>query len=220
MLSSVKCPHCDVGIHDYSQRTQAFVISDGSTWFAYHQLCAECKKPIVFLEASRVSPPHQVPTTHIPRYLVFPTNKSSRPVPSEVTDPYRTDFDEAVAVLTLSPKASAALGRRLLQAVLRDKAATTAKDLFDQIEEVIASGKLPSHIADDLHAVRNIGNFAAHEIKSKVTGAIVDVEAGEAEWNLDVLESLFDFYFVEPTKAAARKATLNKKLAEAGKPPI
>jgi hypothetical protein len=51
-------------------------------------------------------------------------------------------------------------------------------------------------------------------------GAIVDVEVGEAEWNLDVLESLFDFYFVEPTKAAQRKAALNKKLKEAGKPTI
>lgn len=68
--------------------------------------------------------------------------------------------------------------------------------------------------------MRNIGNFAAHEIKSKITGAIVEVETGEAEWNLDVLESLFDFYFVEPSKAAVRKAALNKKLREAGKPEI
>jgi len=129
--------------------------------------------------------------------MAYPPHKSLRPLPSEVPDPYKRDFDEAAAVLPLSPKASAALSRRNLQAVLRDKALTKQKDLFDQIEEVVATGKLPSHIADELHAVRNIGNFAAHEIKSKVTGAIVDVEAGEAEWNLDVLESLFDFYFVE-----------------------
>jgi hypothetical protein len=48
----------------------------------------------------------------------------------------------------------------------------------------------------------------------------VEVEAGEAEWNLDVLESLFDFYFVEPTKAAIRRAELNRKLKEAGKPEL
>jgi hypothetical protein len=152
--------------------------------------------------------------------MVFPPNASTRPLPAEVPDPYKRDFDEACSVLSLSPKASAALSRRNLQAVLRDKAPTTSKDLFDQIEEVTASGKLPSHISDDLHAVRNIGNFAAHEIKSKTTGAIVDVEAGEAEWNLDVLESHFDFYFVEPAKAAKRKAELNKKLKDAGKPEI
>ena len=65
-----------------------------------------------------------------------------------------------------------------------------------------------------------IGNFAAHPLKSTTTGSIVDVEPGEAEWNLDVLESLFDFYFVQPAISAKRKAELNKKLKEAGKPKL
>jgi hypothetical protein len=173
----------------------------------------------VYLEASRQIGNGPI-STSTPRFMAYPKNASTRPLPAEVPEPYRSDFEEAVAVLPLSTKASAALSRRNLQAVLRDKAATKSKDLFDQIEEVIDSGKLPSHITEGLHAMRNIGNFAAHEIKSKTTGAIVDVEPGEAEWNLDVLESLFDFYFVEPAKTAKRKADLNKKLKEAGKPEI
>ncbi len=79
---------------------------------------------------------------------------------------------------------------------------------------------IPSHIAEDLDAVRNIGNFAAHPIKSQSTGEIVAVEPGEADWNLSVLESLFDFYFVAPARSKARKDALNKKLADAGKPPL
>jgi len=71
-----------------------------------------------------------------------------------------------------------------------------------------------------LDAVRNIGNFAAHPMKSQSTGEIVPVEPGEAEWNLDVLESLFDFHFVAPAKTKARKDALNKKLKDAGKPPV
>jgi uncharacterized protein DUF4145 len=149
--------------------------------------------------------------------MAYP-QKRIRPVPPEVPDPYRQDYAEACKVLDDSAKASAALSRRNLQAVLRDKAGTKSKDLFDQIEEVINSGRVPSHIAEDLHAVRNIGNFAAHTIKSTTTGAIVDVEAGEAEWNLDVLDLLFDFYFVQPALSAKRKAELNKKLKAAGKP--
>lgn len=215
----MKCPHCQVGIFEGLSKSQPFSTQDGQIWTASSLTCPECKKPIVYLEANRQISPHQMPIT-IPRFMAYPRNASARPLPAEVTDPYRSDFEEAVAALPLSPKASAALSRRNLQAVLRDKAATKSKDLFDQIEEVIASGKLPSHISDGLHAMRNIGNFAAHEIKSKITGAIVDVEAGEAEWNLDVLESLFDFYFVEPGKTAKRKAELNKKLKEAGKPEI
>jgi hypothetical protein len=104
-----------------------------------------------------------------------------------------------------------------LQAILRDKAGTKSKNLHDQIEEVINSGKVPSHICDDLHAVRVVGNFAAHLMKSTATGEIIDVEPGEAEWNLDVLELLFDFYFVQPAISAKRKADLNAKLKAAGK---
>jgi uncharacterized protein Smg (DUF494 family) len=46
------------------------------------------------------------------------------------------------------------------------------------------------------------------------------VETGEAEWNLDVLESLFDFYFVQPANLKKKKDALNLKLKEAGKPPM
>ena len=123
-------------------------------------------------------------------------------------------------MLPLSAKASAALSRRCLQAVLREKGQTKKKDLADQIDEVIDAKAVPAYIADALHAVRNIGNFGAHPMKSTNTGEIIDVEPGEAEWNLDVLESVFDFYFVQPELAAKRKAELNKKLKEAGKPEI
>jgi hypothetical protein len=73
---------------------------------------------------------------------------------------------------------------------------------------VLDTKQLPSTIADSIDSVRHIGNFAAHPIKSQSTGEIVDVEPNEAEWNLDVLESLFDFYYVLPAKAQAKKRTL------------
>jgi len=59
-------------------------------------------------------------------------------------------------------------------------------------------------IAQAIDAIRHIGN----------TGEIMDVEPGEAEWSLDVLEALFDHYFVQPTVLAAKKAALNQKLAD------
>lgn len=96
----------------------------------------------------------------------------------------------------------------------------TKHDLADQIEDAIASGKLPSQITESLDAVRNIGNFAAHPQKSKASGQLLDVEAGEAEWNLETVEALFDFYFVQPKIVADKKTALNTKLAAAGKPAI
>jgi hypothetical protein len=218
----MKCPHCLVSIHESFTTTgiatlQAMTRPDGTaipirSIQSLHQVCPECKEIIAKV---------QISTSGIGTKIFEACPKGvTRPVPVEVPDPYRADFLEASLVLRDSAKASAAISRRCLQAVLRDKAQTKSKDLFDQIEEVSAPGVLPSHIVEDLHAVRSIGNIAAHTMKSTNTGEIIDVAPGEAEWNLDVLESLFDFYFVQPAFSTKRKAELNKKLKEAGKPEI
>lgn len=70
-----------------------------------------------------------------------------------------------------------------------------------------------------IDAIRNIGNFSTHPIKSKTMGEIVDVEDG-AEWNLEVLEGLFDFYFIQPAVTKKKKDVLNAKLSALGKPPM
>lgn len=75
-------------------------------------------------------------------------------------------------------------------------------------------------MSESIDAVRNIGNFAAHPSKSTATGEIADVEPGEADWNLDVLESLFEFYFIQPAQTRRKKDELIKKLEEYGKPPM
>ena len=66
--------------------------------------------------------------------------------------------------------------------------------------------------------MRNIGNFGTHPIKSLKSLEIIEVEPGEAEWNLETLDALFDFYFVQPARIQAKKVALNAKLKEAGKP--
>jgi hypothetical protein len=218
----MKCPHCATGIAPAFQSLEVAkfepimgeggrCISAGGVWSVMRMRCPECHEAVLMLE-SRIA-------GTAARHYIRPKG-SVRPIPSEVLDPYKQDFLEACRVLEDSPKASAALSRRCLQAILRDKAGTKSRDLYDQIEEAINSGKMPSHICEGLHAVRVVGNFAAHTMKSTATGEIIDVEPGEAEWNLDVLELLFDFYFVQPAISAKRKAELNAKLKAAGKPEL
>lgn len=154
------------------------------------------------------------------KVLIRPKSASRSPVPAEVPVGIADDYKEASLVLADSPKASAALSRRCLQSILREKGGVKERDLAKEIQKVLDSGQLPSYLADDLDAVRHIGNFAAHPIKSQNTGEVLPVEPGEAEWNLDVIESLFDFYFVAPSRAQARRDALNKKLDDAGKPPM
>jgi hypothetical protein len=127
---------------------------------------------------------------------------------------------EACRVLSDSPKASAALSRRCLQALLHDKVNVKRRNLDEEIKAVIESGRFPSHIAESLDAIRKIGNFAAHPIKSQNSGEIIEVEPGEAEWTLDVLESLFDFLFVQPAITREKREALDAKLAEAIRPPL
>jgi hypothetical protein len=217
----MKCPHCTVEIHSASTEVQIGnfdryrekkeIRQIAMFWRTSLQRCPACSEDIIFLYRS-------ISNNNInPYFLAYPRS-SSRLIPDAVPDPYRSDFNEACLVLNLSPKASAALSRRNLQTILREQGNTTKKDLYDQIEEI--SPKLPSHISEGLHAVRNIGNFAAHPMKSTNSGEILEVEPGEAEWTLDVLESLFDFYFVQPELLVKRKSDLNKKLREAGKPEL
>ena len=103
---------------------------------------------------------------------------------------------------------------------MRQVVAVKESDLWAEIQEVIDAHFLPSYIAENLDGVRVVGNFAAHPNKSKSTGEIVDVETGEAEWNLVVLESLFDFFYVTLAKNKQAKDAINKKLADIGKKPL
>ncbi|MGZ6692448.1 MAG: DUF4145 domain-containing protein [Solirubrobacteraceae bacterium] len=153
-------------------------------------------------------------------FVMYPAGPRPRPLGPEVTGEYAQDFREASLVLPYSPKASAALSRRLVQHIIREKAEITRRDLNAEIEAVIEQGTLPTDLAHDLDMIRTTGNFAAHPAKSQNTGEVVDVEPGEAEGLLDLVEELLDFYFVRPARRAVKREALNAKLQDIGKPPL
>ena len=158
--------------------------------------------------------------TPLEYFMVYPKGVSRSLLSLDVPSQYAQDYKEACLVLSDSPKASAALSRRCLQNILRVIAKVKPSDLSKEIDEVLSSKQLPSQLAEGIDAIRALGNFAAHPMKSTNTGVIVAVEEGEAEWLLDVLEGLFDFYFVQPAILQKKREALNKKLQDAGKPPL
>jgi hypothetical protein len=133
-----------------------------------------------------------------------------------VPEDLRSDYEEAAMILHLSPKASAALGRRCLQHTIREATNIEKRTLAAVIDEVLSKDLVPVYLRGQLDAVREIGNFAAHPRKSESTDSVVDVEAGEAEWNLDILNGLFDFWYIQPAVVAARMDALNSKLKDVG----
>ena len=203
----MKCPHCLVAFHDswvlkdIGREPRPGITHEGfwDVWFALWQICPSCQKGIIILNKKAAT--NELLTT----FLAYPKT-TTRHLPPEVPDPYRKDFAEACLVLPESAKASAAISRRCLQNLLRDQANVKPSDLSKEIDEVLSSNTLPSHLAEAIDGIRNVGNFAAHPLKSQNTGTIMEVEPGEAEWLLDVLEGLFDFYFVQP--AILRKKRL------------
>jgi len=223
---NMKCPHCLIDFHAVAGRTLLPEDSTGQ-WYVESYKCSNCLRQTLYLvngDYNQYPHPHDgfgVNYGNVVSTTMFYPKANSRPVPSEVPKPIAEDYVEASLVLSDSLKASAALSRRCLQNLLLDAAgAKKGDDLSKQIQAVIDSGKLPSHIEHDIDAIRAIGNFAAHPNKDTNTGQILEVETDEAEWNLEVLESLFDYYYVQPAKAAARKAALNAKLSASGKPPV
>lgn len=220
----MKCPHCLVAFHDNYRSQQVWIGKDiEAAWAVYSDYCPDCKRLILILGQDRGLRFEQYKITNLsnPKFsFVLPRTTTRSPCPAEVPADIAEDYNESCLVLHDSPKASAALSRRCLQNVLRTKGGVKPGDLSTEIEQVLQSKAVPTHIADAIDAVRNIGNFAAHPIKSKDSGSIVPVTPEEAEWNLDVLESLFDFYFVQPATLASRRDRLNAKLQEAGKSPM
>lgn len=223
MAEPVICPHCAQGVgmewpSYISSMGDADELPSGSWWIRAGN-CPLCGGLLVIKAHYVGSSPEGFVFDE--QHLIYPAHAAIAPLPPEVDASYVADFVEAAHVLPASAKASAALSRRLLQRTLRGKGGIGPKrSLEAEIDAAIESGGLPSGLADDLHAVRTVGNFAAHPLKDTETGAIVDVEPGEAQWLLELLRDLFDFYFVAPARREARRLALNEKLRGAGKPEL
>lgn len=223
------CPHCGKAIrletdtgHTYPS---PYFNEDSSGYRIISGCCPACENLIVILQFGECSVEKSGGYSYYDledvdkQQIIYPINYI-RTVQTEVPEIYKTDFLEACAVLPISTKASAALSRRLLQMILREYFGVKHSDLSREIDEFIQTKNAPSYLNDAIDAVRNIGNFAAHPLKSTSTGEIVDVEPGEAEWLIEVIEFLFDFAFVQPKKLEDRRAKLNEKLKDLGKPPM
>jgi hypothetical protein len=184
-------------------------------WHSEVAICPECGKDIVRIGSAVTG--GTTPTWR----QVHPIGTNRDPLPTEVPAEFAKDYTEAALVLSLSPKASAALSRRCLQSVLRH-AGYLQKNLSQQIDAVLAEQDtrkaLPSGVHSIVDAIRNFGNFSAHRITDQTSLQLIDVEPHEAEYCLDILDAVFDHYFVRPAHALRMKASLDAKLAAAKKP--
>ncbi|HBM99276.1 MAG TPA: hypothetical protein DD413_07590 [Ruminococcus sp.] len=115
--------------------------------------------------------------------------------PNYVPQAIYDDYIEACAILELSPKASATLARRALEGMILDfweipsKAKGSLKKEIDELQD-----KIPTSQWNAINALRNLGNIGAH--MEKDVNLIVDIDAGEADKLLRLIELLIDQWYI------------------------
>lgn len=214
----MKCPHCLESFHDFYEVILVGNDTQGD-WGIISRKCPSCERVILVLASGKISSigGRNLFESVKNERLVYPRATSRTSLSKEIPDEFAREYREACFILADSPRTSAALSRRCLQRLLREKAHVKPSNLANEIQEVIDSGSLPPYIAESINDVRKISNFAAYPIKSERTSEVADVEAGEADWNLDVLEVLFHFYFVQPSVIKKKREILNLRLKEVDK---
>lgn len=214
------CPHCNTSFFEEWTQTNALVWDNEDGQGLEHTPCPECGKLIVRLVEGKVDIREErfiEEPSDLRKVLIYPTSCDAE-LADEIPDSYKMEYIESRKVLKVSPKSSAAIGRRLLQRLLEEEMKIQGNNLSKQIDKFLGLENIPSHVSKSIDAVRNIGNFAAHPSKETSTGTIVEVEPGEAEWIQEVVLSLFDFIFIQPLRIEKRRNELNKKLRRLGKP--
>jgi len=93
-----------------------------------------------------------------------------------------------------------------------------AKEIDSLLNESDARKAIPLSLHDTIDGIRNFGNFSVHPIDDKTTLQVIEVEPHEAEWCLEIIEELFEHFYIRPIAAKAKKAALDAKLQAAGKP--
>ena len=141
---------------------------------------------------------------------------SAKPQPDYIPAVLREDYVEACRIRDLSPKASATLTRRCLQGMIRDFCGIARGTLSDEIkvlEVAIAEGQAPAGVTpesvDAIDQVRSVGNIGAHMEKN--IDLIIPVDEGEAQILVDLVELLFEEWYVA---RHARQAKLASALTQ------
>jgi Domain of unknown function (DUF4145) len=92
--------------------------------------------------------------------MVYPVAHSSPPPNGDLPDDIRTDYEEARAILSDSPRGSAALLRLCIQKLCK-LLGQKGKNINEDIAALVQSG-LPVQVQQALDIVRVVGNNAVH----------------------------------------------------------
>ena len=159
-----------------------------------------------------------VPITNTETWTVRPREGSaSRVLDPNVSPEYRRNFNEAASILDRSPRMATVLARRVLADLLEEYAGREEYGLTDRIDAFNEDTSHPAALRRNLHTLREMGDFSAHTKKDDQAN-IIDVDNEEAEWTLDVIERLFDYFIVTPAEDNRIREGMEEKMKQASPP--
>lgn len=126
-------------------------------------------------------------------YCLVHPRSTAKQFPDYVPKAIRSDYEEACAILTLSPKASATLSRRCLQGIIQDFYGITKGRLKDQIDGI--RDKVTPSLWSAIDGLRKLGNIGAH--MEKDVNTIIEIDAGEAEKLIKLIERLIESTYLQ-----------------------
>jgi Domain of unknown function (DUF4145) len=146
----MQCPHCLKHFHETWQHNTLMKDAYG-TWGAAVTSCPACQRAIITIGKMLQVTDGAGRISFLPALkdyqLAHPRSIARSPIPPEVPEEFAADYREACLVFADSPKASAALSRRCLQHLLREKVGVKKDDLAKEIQQVLDVKQLPAHIS-------------------------------------------------------------------------
>lgn len=201
------CPYCNhkctITNSNFSGQTHIFNLSNkhknkvgllSEVIVCPNSDCAEISiKAFLFKSENAIYQEYKQPSNYstIHRWELLPSSHA-KPYPNYIPAAILEDYTEACMISDLSPKASATLSRRCLQGMIRNYWNISKNNLFEEINAL--EDKVDSQIWESLNAVREIGNIGAHMEKN--IDLIIDVEPEEAKILIQLLELLFEEWYV------------------------
>lgn len=200
-MAGFQCPYCQmimpISHETLIKRKTGFESDDGIIW----QHNGNGKECISCLEISFYKCPNcnqytikaigigdKIDDVNIP---IRPLS-SAKQFPEYIPEAIRKDYEEACAIVTLSPKASATLSRRCLQGMIRDFWKIKEKNLYNEISAL--KDKIPADLWSSIDALRQLGNIGAH--MEKDTDVIVDIDPNEADSLIKLIELLMKEWYI------------------------
>jgi hypothetical protein len=185
----MQCPHCR---SEFDKKPHSFALgedTDGS-WQVSSTRCPTCDRLIVNLCTKEGC-----------TYPALPAF-SNRPA----------EYHVASQIIFYSAEASAAISRRLLQRFLAAHVEAGGGGLADQISRAVLNPELPLYLKDALRTYARVAKLDSGYSKNLHPEALTPVEPGEAEWLLDVLQPLFELYFVQPARLRRTQSALEEQV--------